>query len=177
MPKLDFSKSACFIYVSREGALSGVGHDLKLRVTNFAIKSSETPLSVQAEFRADSLRVIGAIKGGRVTENLPTPQEKQMIEKNILEDVLEVRKYLTITFRSTSVEKVSNHQYQIAGQLDLHGVRKDFRFAVELKSGRATAIVLISQMDFRITPFRAFLGALRINPAVLVEVSVPITDA
>ena len=176
MPKLDFSKSACFVYVSREGALSSVGHDLKLQVTKFTIKSSEASLSVQAECHADSFRVIGAIKDGRVTEKFPTPQEKQMIEKNIIEDVLEVRKYRTISFRSTAVEKVNDNRYQIAGQLDLHGVRKDLRFAVDLKAGRATAVVMISQLDFRITPFRAFLGALRVNPAVLVEVSVPVID-
>lgn len=38
MPKFDFSKAACFVYVSREGALSNVGHDLKLQATNFTLK-------------------------------------------------------------------------------------------------------------------------------------------
>lgn len=70
-----------------------------------------------------------------------------MIEKNVIEDVLEARKYPTITFRSTAVEKVNEQQYQMAGQLDLHGVRKDLRFAIELKVGRATTVVLVSQMD------------------------------
>jgi hypothetical protein len=174
MPKLDFSRSTCFVYVSREGAFSPVGHDLKLRVTNFTIKGSEEPLSIQADFRADSLRILGGIKDGRVNESAPTVQEKQMIEGNIVDDVLEARKYGAVSFRSTSIEKVNDRQYRVAGQLDLHGVRKDLRFMVDLKASYAKAVVLLYQNDFRIKPFSSFMGALRVKPAVLIEISVPV---
>jgi polyisoprenoid-binding protein YceI len=176
MPKFDASQAECFVYVYREGALAAVGHDLKLRVTDFTIEITTKPPAIQAEFRADSLRVVGTIRNNRVDENELSPQDKQEIEENIRTNVLAVKKYPTISFRSTSVEKTEN-AYRITGWLELHGIKREFMFTTEQRSGRAVATVLVHQPDFGIKPFRAFMGLLRVKPDVLVEVSVPFAVA
>ena len=104
MPPFDASNSECFVYVYREGILSAVGHDLQLRVTEFTLVGEQEPLSIHAEFRADSLRVIGVLKNGVVNENEPSAQNKQEIENNIVRDVLETQKYPLISFHSTVIE-------------------------------------------------------------------------
>lgn len=175
MPKFDASNSECFIYVYREGILSAVGHDLKLRVTKFTLVGKQEPLSIHAEFRADSLRVIGALKNGAVNENEPSAQDKQEIENNITRDVLETQKYPIISFHSTAIGKAGDHQYRISGRLDLHGVTRMLNFTVEQKSGRTETTVSVHQSDFDITPYRAFLGTLRVKPDVRVEIAVPFT--
>ena len=175
MPKFDASNSECFVYVYREGVLAAVGHDLKLRVREFTLMSEQEPLSILAEFHADSLRVIGALKNGTVNENEPSAQDKQEIEKNIARDVLEAQKYPIISFHSTAVEKAGDHQYRISGQLDLHGVTRMFNFTVEQRSGRAEIKVSVHQSDFGIKPYGMFMGALRVKPDVLVEIAVPFT--
>jgi hypothetical protein len=175
MPTFDASNSECFVYVYREGILSAVGHDLKLRVTEFTLVGEREPLSIHAEFRADSLRVIGAFKNGAVNENEISAQDKQEIENNIARDVLETQKYPMISFYSTAIEKASDHQYRMSGRLELHGVTRMLNCTVAQKLGRAETSVSVHQSDFGIRPYRAFLGALRVKPDVRVEITVPFT--
>jgi len=172
MPKFDASQAECFVYVYCEGALAAVGHDLKLRVTDFTIEITLEPSAIKAEFRADSLRVVGTITNNRVNENAPSPQDKREIEEHIRTEVLDVRKYPTVLVRSTSVEKDGN-TYRVTGELELHGIKREMTFTVGQKAGRVMTKVLVHQPDFGIKPFRAFMGMLRVKPDVFVEVSVP----
>ncbi len=164
-------QSDCFVYVYREGALSAVGHDLKLRVTDFRLEVGGEP-AVQAEFRADSLRVLGSLKNGALDEGDLSPRDRREIEGNIAREVLEASRYPVISFRSSAVEKTAGGA-QVAGRLELHGVVREIAFPVRLDAGRAVARVAVEQPDFRIKPYRAFLGALRVKPEVVVEVIVP----
>ena len=162
----------CFVYVYREGALSAVGHDLKLRVTDFKIEVGEEP-SVKAELGADSLHVVGILRDGSVDEREPSARDRKEIEGNIARDVLEAGKYPEISFRSRSVERTGS-TVRVQGSLDLHGVRRDIAFEARQEGDRWMARVPIHQPDFRIKPYRALLGALRVKPEVVVEVSVPV---
>jgi|SRR5581483_3077472 len=173
MPRFDATNSECFVYVYREGILSPVGHDLKLRVGGFIIESDEHRRSFRAEFRADSFQVVGAIKNGALDATALSPHDKREIEENVVRDVLEARLYPDISFRSTAVAK-TGADYRVTGDLDLHGVKKTLQFTVQQQSSRALAELFIHQPDFNITPYRAFLGALRVKPGVRIEVSVPL---
>ena len=168
MPVFGPGQADCFVYVYREGALSAIGHDLKLRVTDFTIEIGDGP-SVQARFRADSLRVVGVLRGGTVDEREPSAKDRKEIEGNIAREVLEAGKYPEIAFRSKSVESA-----RVTGSLDLHGVRRDIAFEARQEGDCWLARIPIHQPDFRIKPFKALLGALRVKPEVLVEVSVPV---
>lgn len=48
MPRLDASSADCFVFTYKEGLLSAVAHDLKLRVTRFTIDTEGD--AVRAEF-------------------------------------------------------------------------------------------------------------------------------
>ncbi|HEY0513398.1 MAG TPA: YceI family protein [Thermoanaerobaculia bacterium] len=160
-----------FVYVYREGALSAVGHDLKLRIADFKLEIGGEPL-IQAELRADSLRVAGVLKGGTVDEREPSARDRREIEGNIAREVLEAGRYPLISFRSSSVE-TTGEEARVTGRLELHGVVREIAFPVRLYAGRAVARVTIDQPAFGIKPYRAFLGALRVKPEVVVEVSAP----
>jgi hypothetical protein len=160
-----------FVYVYREGALSAVGHDLKLRIAEFKLEVGGEPM-VQAEFRADSLRVLGSMKNGALDEGEPSPRDRRDIERNIAREVLEAGRYPAISFRSSAVEKTAEGA-RVTGRLELHGVVREIAFAVRLDAGRAVARVAVEQPAFGIKPYRAFLGALRVKPEVVVEVIVP----
>jgi YceI-like protein len=176
-PQFDFSQSECFVYVYREGVLSSAGHDLQLRVMAFNMEGGEEPLSVRAVCRADSLRVTGAVNDGVVDANALSSQDKQKIERIIREDVLEASKYPTISFRSTDIEKVNARQYWVTGLLDLHGVSKEVSFVAGQKADAIIATMSLHQPDFRVVPYRAFLGTLRVKPDVQIKVSLPGRDA
>lgn len=175
MTEFNASNAEVNVFVYREGLLAAIGHDLKIKVTDFKITvNGET--SVEAEFRPDSLRVLGSVKNGRVVENEPGPGDKRDIETTIARDILEAGKFSKISFRSTAVER-QNGAYRIRGNLDLHGAVRDVQFTVTPNAGRANAKVTLNQPDFNIKPYRAMLGALRIKPEVVVEVSLPMASA
>jgi len=175
MTEFNASNSEANVFVYREGILSAVGHDLKIKVSDFRIAVNEES-SVEAEFRPDSLRVIGSMKNGRVVESEPGPGDKRDIEATIARDILESSRFPTISFRSTSVER-QNGAYRIRGSLDLHGAVREVQFTVTPNAGRVSANVTLNQPDFNIKPYRAMLGALRIKPEVVVEVSLPMASA
>jgi hypothetical protein len=163
------------VYAFREGAFSALGHDLKLVVTDFTLEIGEGH-ALHASCRTDSVQVMGVLRNGdpnSVDERLPSPSDRQGIERNVAHDILESERYKQATFRSTKVEP-SGNGYSVVGLLDLHGVVKEVRFTAERKGDRAVARIILNQPDFRIKPFRAMLGALRVKPEVLLEVSVPL---
>ena len=160
-----------FVYVYREGALAAVGHDLKLRITDFKLEVGGEPL-IQAELRADSLRVLGSLKNGALDESEPSPRDRRDIERSIAREILEAGRYPVISFRSSAVEKTADGA-RVTGRLELHGVVREIAFAVRLDAGRAETRVAVEQPAFGIKPYRAFLGALRVKPEVVVEVIVP----
>jgi hypothetical protein len=171
--------STCAVYVYREGALSGLGHDLKLLVTDFTLEIGED-LAVRASARTDSLRVAGVLHGAdrgnpeTVDEREPGARDRKEIERNIVRDVLQADRFPVATFRSTAVEasgEASGERYRISGQLELHGVVRDLSFAVERQGSRAVARFPLQQPDFRIKPYRALLGALKVKPQIIVEVT------
>jgi hypothetical protein len=165
-----------FVYVYREGALAAVGHDLKLRVDDLRLEvgTDAGEPSVQAELRADSLRVVGVLRNGAVDETEPSPGDRRDIEGNIVREVLEAGRYPVISFRSSAVEREETGIVRVVGRLELHGVAREIELRVRLDAGgRASTRVAVAQPDFRIKPYRAFLGALRVKPEVVVEVVVP----
>lgn len=166
-------RSDCFVYVYREGALSAVGHDLQLRVTDFRIEFDPgAEPAVRAQFDAGSLRVVGVLKGGAVDEGGPGERDRREIESIIAREVLEAHRDPRITFHSKSVERAGDEAC-VVGRLELHGVDREIDVSVRLAEGRAAARVSIHQPVFGIKPYRALLGALRVKPEVIVEVIIP----
>ncbi len=180
--------STCAVYIYREGALSAVGHDLQLLVTDFTLEIGPD-LAVVASARTDSLRVAGALRGNRVDESEPGARDRRDIESNAMRDVLEAGRYPVANFRSTHVEAIeaveasepsealsspAGGRYRVDGRLEIHGVVREVSFTVERQGGRAVAHLPLHQPDFRIKPYRAFLGALRVKPEVMIEVSAPL---
>jgi hypothetical protein len=175
---VEVSRGTCAVFTFREGAFSALGHDLKLQVADFNIEVGEIGegLAIRASARTDSVRVVGVLRNGRtndVDERLPLPRDRQTIERKVAQDILESERYRQATFRSTRVEPAGDG-YRVVGLLDLHGVVKEVTFTAERKADRAVVHLILNQPDFRIKPFRAMMGALRVKPEVLLEVSVPL---
>ncbi len=173
----DAAGVTCAVYAFREGAFSALGHDLELQVTELTVEIAED-LSVRASCRTDPVRVVGVLRQGdtaAVDERLPSPSDRQSIERNVAQDVLEAQRYPQATFRSTRVEPLPGEgdRYRVVGLLDLHGAVKEMTFTAERRGDRAVARLTLNQPDFRIKPFRAMMGALRVKPEVVLEVSVP----
>jgi len=172
MPTYDATTAECHVFTFKEGMLSAVAHDLRIRVGRFSITIDEQAGSVQARLLADSLRVDCAMKDGREALGTLRDGQKRDIEANIVDDVLHARRYPEIAFRSTLVEGQGDER-RIEGTLTLHGTERPLRTTARRDGERWVAEVELHQPEFGIKPYSAMLGTLKIRPTVRVRISVP----
>lgn len=172
MPRHDATTAECHVFTFKEGMLSAVAHDLRLRVGRFTIEVDEEAGPIEARFFADSLRVDCAMKGGREDFDALGDRNRRDIEANIVDDVLHARKHPEIVFRSTRVEGEGDERI-IEGTLALHGAQRPLRATARREAGRWITEIELHQPDFGIKPYSAMLGALKVKATVRVRVSVP----
>lgn len=171
MARFDHGTATCLVFTYKEGLLSPIAHDLKIEVTRFSIETDPDVPSVRAELDPGSLRVVTAMRDGRPHDAL-SDKDKREIEKNIREDVLHTKRHASIRFASTAVRR-DGDAFEVEGDLTLHGATNRIRTRVAPEGDVLVAELTLHQPDFGIKPYRAALGALRVQADVEVRVSVP----
>lgn len=178
MAQFDASNSECLIFTYKEGLLSAVAHDLKLRVTRFEITTSTpvpgasgstAPLPVSAIAWCSSVQVVNALKDGQETPSALSERDKQKIQATLQDEVLESRRFPEVRLVGTAMPE-ANGGYRLAGQLTLKGVSRPISAQLrDTAAGYVTELTL-HQPDFGIKPYSAMLGALKIKPAITIRV-------
>ena len=172
MITLDARRADCRVLIFREGVLSSLGFDLELGVTRFAVVIDPRARSAEARFDADSLRVLRAFRNAREAHGSLGPEERRSIEDKVSREVLESHRFPEVRFRSHAVDD-SHGGYDVRGVLVLRGRERDVAVQLRPNGDRLSAEVRVNQLDFGITPYRAFMGALRVKPEILVRLSMP----
>src|SRR5215217_2644060 len=121
--RLDAGRSQFMVRAFAGGPLWFKGHDHFVRARDFDGDAELTPgalspASLRLRVRADSLEE---------TRDVFTEQQKQIINKELREIVLETAKYPEIVFKSTDVMgNLTGGQFEakIGGDLTLHGVTR-----------------------------------------------------
>ena len=153
----------------RQGILSSVGHDLRLRVTGFTIDISDDQQMIEAVFDANSVRVDSAMRDGKPLAGTLSERDRKQIEGNVVRDVLEAERFPEIRFASGSIARREDRAL-IAGTLTLHGYSRLLTMEATLRNGVWTTDARIYQPDYAIRPFSAMLGTLKIQPDLRVQV-------
>lgn len=157
------------VLTGREGMAASVGHDLTLEVGQWtaAVHIEEELAACTLTVTAD-LRTLGVVDG--VGGAMPLTSDNIVdITKNARK-ALAVDRHPTLTFSSTSVSGTWDAA-TIRGELTLHGHTAPQDLALDRVADdqwRVSGGVV--QSRFGITPFSAFLGALRVKDEVGVEV-------
>jgi polyisoprenoid-binding protein YceI len=167
--RLDEQNADCEVYTFKEGILSAVAHDLRLRVTRFSLETDGVSY-VEGTFDARSLKVECARKGRVDDPGTLSDGDKRTIEGNIVRDVLRAEKWPDVRFRSTEVEKRGGC-FHVRGELTLSGRTRTVAFDTRVEDGRQVAELVVHQPDFGIRPYRAMLGTLRVQADVRVRVA------
>jgi polyisoprenoid-binding protein YceI len=168
--RLDSSQSKFIVHALRGGLLWFKGHEHLVAAREFsgeAQMSPEkiTPASLQLTVKTDSMVE---------TSDAFTEQQKQIINKELREIVLEPAKYPEIVFKSTEVtgKSLGNGQYdlKIVGDLTLHGVTR--RIVIPAKvtltgnNLRSIGEFSIDRSDFKVKATSAFHGMVRVRNKV-----------
>jgi hypothetical protein len=167
MTTYDASTAECCVFTFKEGLLSPMAHDLRLRVTRFEL---EVGTVVMATFDATSLVVDAPLKGGQENPGALTAADKTKIASQIRDDVLHASRHPQITFRSRAFTARPDGGYDLQGELTLHGVTRSLVTQTQLVDGRQQLELRLHQPDYGITPYRAMLGTLKIQPDVVVRI-------
>lgn len=160
MARYDASSAEILVFTFKEGLLSAVAHDLKLKATKFTLDVEGT--TARLELEASSIRMVSSMKDGAENPSAIPSSKYGEIEKNAATDVLQVKKYPSIQFFTTAVTDT-----EVVGQLTLHGETHEVRGR---RSGQS-AEFRIDQRQFGIKPFSAMLGALKVKGEVTVKVT------
>lgn len=167
----DFNQDSAetHVYTFKEGLLSAVAHDLKIKVTRFSLKIEKG--AVEARWDAGSLVVDSVMRDGHEATGLGQ-RDFDKIAHTIADDILEARRHPEIRFQARDVS-VAGERAAIRGQLTLVGRTRPLTVEARLAGGRWVAEVVLHQPDFGIKPYSAMFGTLKIKPDVKVRVSVP----
>ena len=173
MVRFDASNAECLVFTFKEGLLSAVAHDLKIRVGTFVIEVDETTRVIDARFDARSLRVVCAMRDRVDAPDALTAANKREIEANIVRDVLDAQTFPEIRFASSAVME-QKAVYAVKGTLTIKDRTRRITVKVREQDGTYVAEARVHQPDFGIEPYRALLGTLKVKPDVRVRVSVPL---
>jgi len=174
MLRYDQSSAECLIFTYKEGLLAPIAHDLKLRVGKFSL-SVKDKAEISASFDSASLEVVCAMENGLDKPNSLSNRDCGQIQDNIIRDVLKSKRFPDIRFQSSTLSE-DEGDYRIAGDITICGVTRPMQFITRRQGNRYVAEVELHQPDFRIKPFRALMGTLKVAANLRVQISVPTQD-
>jgi polyisoprenoid-binding protein YceI len=164
--KIDAAQSRFIVRAFAGGLLSAFAHDHTIAIRDISGECEFTygtvePASLRITIKSDSLAVTDKI----------SESDRQKIQGEMRDGVLEVSKYPEITFKSSSVNatKTGDGQYQarISGDITLHGVTRPLTMNAQLefsdKTLRAKGAFALKQSSFDIKPVSLAGGTIKVK--------------
>jgi polyisoprenoid-binding protein YceI len=164
--KLDASRSKFVVRAFAGGALWFKGHDHFVASRDFDGEARLTPGSVGPASLTLNVRAASLVE----TRDVFTDEQKQIINRELREIVLEPDKYPEITFKSTDVSVEARggvFKVKLGGDLTLHGVTRRIVIPAEVtldsQGLRARGEFSIKRGDFKVKATSAFHGTVRVR--------------
>jgi hypothetical protein len=156
------------VFTYKEGLLSRVAHDLRLRVEPSAIHVERSGDELTAEIDARAWIVDGAMRGSALDEGALSERDCSKIVDTIRSEILNTRRFPKIRFTGKAVAR-GDRELAVDGTLELVGVRRPLSFTATREGRRIRARVTLRPTLWGIQPYRALAGALRLQDRVTVE--------
>lgn len=185
---IDAKKSLLAVQVFKEGAASGLAHDHVITASQLS-----GSITVDAADKAKA-RVEVTLPTKSLVNDEPRYRKRFGIESDISdddraavlehmqdEDQLDIAKYPTMSFTSTSATVGAGDKLTLNGKLTMHGVTKDISLPIEatLKGNtiEGKGSVKLKTSDFGIEPYSAFLGAVKNKDGIVLHVHLVATTS
>lgn len=148
------------VFTFKEGLLSRVAHDLRLRAERSLCRVDGA--AVELEVEVTGLRVEGAMRDGALRPDELSPKDKAEIERTLQETILDAARHPRVHFRGRLTGA------RLEGELQLRGRSLSVSIPVHHADGRVRGTVELQPSRWGIAPYRALLGAIRLQDRVLV---------
>lgn len=162
---IDVQRSTISVHVGKAGLLSAAGHDhtIAAPVSSGTIRESAPP---HVEF---------TIETAKMTVQ-PDPKvdakTQAQIQKDMEEITLETRKFPQIAFRSSRIGKLAGDQWNVEGDLSLHGVTKPVVFTVRRAGDSYAGHATLKQTDFGIKPISVGGGMIKVKDQLEIDFAI-----
>lgn len=174
------NKSSLVVQTWKEGAAARLAHDHAIEARAFSGEATFDPahpelLSISVTAQTASM-VVDA-DGPRQRLNLPlnVPDKDKDTVTDVLkgEETLDVKKFPTVTFKSTAASVGADGAIMLTGDFTLHGVTKSVKLPVtiDVKDGGVVGkgSFKLNTSDYGIKPYSAFLGAIKVRDEVQIH--------
>jgi len=165
--RLDAGRSRFMVRAFAGGLLWFKGHDHFIAVRDFEGEVRLTPQAISPASLKMTINSNSLVE----TRDVFTEQQKQIINRELREIVLETEKYPTITFKSTNVSgkllRDGSFDAKIEGELTMHGVTRRIRIPTRVSlvgsDLRAQGEFIVNRSDFNVNATSAFHGTVRVR--------------
>jgi hypothetical protein len=151
----------------RSALLSRLAHDVELILDRFVVEESEG--KVEVEFEPGSLVVQGALSEGVVDPSILKASDRLEIERN-LREMLKTRTYPRGLFAGSFRQE--GDSVVLKGALELLGERRDVAWELTRRGDHFVGSLVLEPSRWGIAPYRALLGALKLQDRVEVRMEV-----
>ncbi len=149
------SEIEILITTRREGLLTKIGHDLRLRVVPNTLIIDGQQFS--GEVLVSEIEILGAVVGEKI--ETMSSGDKAKISKTIQKSVLEGKRHPKVKFSGTFGTRIN---------LDLEIRNKKGRISLDHQDGFWSGI--LDHREFGVAQVKALLGTLKVNPILEVKV-------
>lgn len=158
---IDSERSAVTVRVYKGGLFSSFGHDHEIRAPIKDGAFDEEKSTVWFVIETRSLQVL---------DSEASEKDRAEIQATMLgPKVLDSEKFREIRFHSTEVNRHSNDQWTVHGDVTLHGQTRPVQAEVERKNGGYRGSAQLRQKDFGITPVSIAGGSVKVKDEVRIE--------
>lgn len=155
------------VFTFKDGLLSRVAHDLQLTLSRFEIAVEGE--AVTGTFWPGSLRVDGPVSGGRLEPEGLRDKDRAEIQGTIADKILQIGRHPTAQFTGTHRGDAVN------GTLALAGRSAPVSLTARAADGRIRGEVELVPTRWGIAPYKALLGAIKLQDRVRVVFDLPWT--
>ncbi len=165
--RVDPARSELVVRLHKAGVAAVLAHNHVIRASRYLGEAEADPPSLWVEAEAASLLADEPAMRQKYGLTKPLGREDREKIQSAMESAvqLNVSRYPAIRFDSTHIERQTDEQYVVTGNLTIHGVTKTVSFPAAVSEEpdglRGKAALSFRQSDFGITPYSAMFGAVR----------------
>ena len=158
------------VFTYKEGLLSKIAHDLQIEATQFEINLNDT--GVLASIQTNGLHVLGTMRNGQLDENELRLKDRRDIEHNMKDRILQGALHPVIAFNGELQRTQST--LEVSGTLSLIQRSVPISFVLRENADHWHANVELVPSRWGIKPFRALMGAIKLQDRVRIELQLPL---
>jgi len=165
-------QSSIHIFTFKAGLLARVAHDLRLRVGKHAFTLEAG--KVRGHCDSDSLEVEGVMTSRGLDSSVLSAGDKRQITETIRSEILQSARYPRVELEA-EVSSVDSSTFDVRGVLHVRGHAQPLHVQLTQHADVLSGAFELTPSQFGIAPYKALVGAIKLQDRVRVRVEITLT--